>query len=248
MSFSSPLPFVVRAEWERGCPKGRGEGPERRLVDSLLYIMVKYYKIMGLYKVEAVNIKSSRFGEADKIMVLFTRSHGKVHAIAKSAYKTSSKFGGRLELFAHNNFLLAKGKSLDIVSQIETIKTYHRIRENESKLKAALYMMKVLYYFLEDNAKNEPLFDMLVESLSMLDNEVPPNIVSRMFDVKFLDIEGLLPFCNFQKEVQPCIRYLKEGSFNSNIFSNDDLQCVDLAVLPIISEHVGKDVSFWKSL
>ena len=61
-----------------------------------------------------------RLGEADKLMTFFTRSHGKVGAVAKSALKAGSRFGGRLELFAYNAILLAKGKNLDLVSKLET--------------------------------------------------------------------------------------------------------------------------------
>ena len=72
---------------------------------------------MPTYRDEAIVLRTHKLGEADRIITLFTRVHGKVRAVARGVRRTSSKFGGRLEPFSHVDLQLAVGRSLDIVTQ-----------------------------------------------------------------------------------------------------------------------------------
>ncbi len=203
---------------------------------------------MAFFKTEAVNLKVSRIGEADKLVVLFTRQYGRLSAVAKSAYKAKSKFGGRMEVLAYNSLLLAKGKSLNIISQAETLENFQKLRESEDALKASLYMSKVLYHFLEDHGRNEELFELMLDSLRMLKFGVAPSLVSRMFDVRFADTEGFLPMKDFSVKSRDCVAYLKNGAFDFRRFTGDDLTEVDAVLSYCISDHIGKDIRNWKSL
>ncbi len=79
---------------------------------------------MGLYRDDAVVLRVQKLGEADRIVSLLTRRFGRVRAVAKGVRKTTSRFGGRLEPFSHVDLQLYEGRSLDIVSQAETITPY----------------------------------------------------------------------------------------------------------------------------
>lgn len=74
-----------------------------------------------LYRDEAVVIRTHKLGEADRIITLLTRQHGRVRAVAKGVRKTSSRWGSRLEPFTHVDLQLAEGRSLDVVTQAETL-------------------------------------------------------------------------------------------------------------------------------
>lgn len=77
---------------------------------------------MATFRDEAVVLRTYQLGEADRIISLFTRTHGKVRAVAKGVRRTSSKFGARLEPFSHIDVQLAEGRgSLDVVTQVETL-------------------------------------------------------------------------------------------------------------------------------
>lgn len=77
---------------------------------------------MATYRDDAVVLRTYQLGEADRIISLFTRTHGKVRAVAKGVRRTSSKFGARLEPFSHIDVQLAEGRgSLDVVTQVETL-------------------------------------------------------------------------------------------------------------------------------
>lgn len=200
-----------------------------------------------LYSTEAINLKTSRFGEADKIVVLFTKAKGKVSAIAKSALKPGSKFGGRLEVFAYNEVLLAEGKNLDIVSQIETKEAFYFLSQDESALNAGLYMVKILYSFLEPKIKNDSLFELLKESLYMLKEGQSPENTIRIFDIRLADIEGFLPLYNFSKNMQLLISNIKKGDVSLPISSSQRCE-IDSVLVSSLCEHVGKDIRSWKNL
>ena len=73
-----------------------------------------------LYRDEAIVLRTHKLGEADRIITLLTRQHGRVRAVAKGVRRTSSKFGSRLEPFTHVDLQLAEGRTFDIVTQAET--------------------------------------------------------------------------------------------------------------------------------
>jgi DNA repair protein RecO (recombination protein O) len=74
-----------------------------------------------LYRDEAVVLRTHKLGEADRIITLLTRQHGRVRAVAKGVRRTSSRWGSRLEPFTHVDLQLAEGRSLDVITQAETL-------------------------------------------------------------------------------------------------------------------------------
>lgn len=79
---------------------------------------------MSLYRDEGIVLRTQKLGEADRIVTLLTRGNGRIRAVAKGVRRTTSRFGARLEPFMHADLQLATGRSLDIVTQAETIAPY----------------------------------------------------------------------------------------------------------------------------
>jgi len=79
-----------------------------------------------LYRDEAVVLRTHKLGEADRIVTLLSREHGRVRAVAKGVRRTSSRIGARLEPFSLVEVQLHRGRSLDTVTQVETIASYGR--------------------------------------------------------------------------------------------------------------------------
>ncbi|HFQ94137.1 MAG TPA: DNA repair protein RecO, partial [Anaerolineae bacterium] len=73
------------------------------------------------FRTEAIVIKRRNFGEADRLLTLFSREQGKIRAIAKGARKPQSRKTGHVELFMRSKFLMAKGKDLNIITQAEMV-------------------------------------------------------------------------------------------------------------------------------
>ena len=80
--------------------------------------------VMRLYRDRAVVLRQHKLGEADRIVTLLTRDHGLVRAVAKGVRRTRSKFGSRLEPFAHIDVQLHPGRNLDIVTQVVSIDAF----------------------------------------------------------------------------------------------------------------------------
>ena len=79
---------------------------------------------MPVYRDEAVVLRTHKLGEADRIVTMLTKQHGKVRAVAKGVRRTTSKFGARLEPFMVADVQLYEGRSLDIVTQAESLGSY----------------------------------------------------------------------------------------------------------------------------
>ena len=79
---------------------------------------------MSLYRDEGVVLRVQKLGEADRIITVLTRRHGRVRAVAKGVRRTRSKFGATVEPFSHVDLQLFAGRNLDIVVQAESLTSY----------------------------------------------------------------------------------------------------------------------------
>ena len=79
---------------------------------------------MPVFRDEAVVLRTQRLGEADRIVTMLTRTHGRIRAVAKGVRRPSSRFGARLEPFTLIDVQVHIGRSLDVVNQVETIAAY----------------------------------------------------------------------------------------------------------------------------
>ncbi|MER7115559.1 DNA repair protein RecO [Saccharomonospora azurea] len=79
---------------------------------------------MSLYRDTGVVLRVHKLGEADRIITLLTRRHGKVRAVAKGVRRTTSRFGARLEPFGHVDVQLYTGRTLDVITQVETVDAF----------------------------------------------------------------------------------------------------------------------------
>ncbi|MCB0908399.1 MAG: DNA repair protein RecO [Nocardioidaceae bacterium] len=80
---------------------------------------------MPLYRDEAIVLRTHKLGEADRIITLLTRHHGRVRAVARGVRRTSSRWGSRLEPFTHVDLMIAEGRTLDVITQADTLTPFH---------------------------------------------------------------------------------------------------------------------------
>jgi DNA repair protein RecO (recombination protein O) len=76
------------------------------------------------YRDEGIVLRTHKLGEADRIITLLTRRNGRVRAVAKGVRRTTSRFGARLEPFTHVDLQIYEGRSLDVITQAETVRPY----------------------------------------------------------------------------------------------------------------------------
>jgi len=96
-----------------------------------------------LYRDEAIVLRTQRLGEADRIVTFLTRSTGRVRAVGKGVRRTKSKFGSRLEPFMHVDVQFARGRSLDVVTQVETLSPFaHTVSRDYARYTAGTAMLE----------------------------------------------------------------------------------------------------------
>ena len=103
-------------------------------------------------KVEALVLRHSDWGEADRMLVIFSPFQGKTRVVAKGARRLRSRKAGHLEPFTRVSLLLARGRDLWIVTQAETIEAYLPLRENLVLTSQAAYVIELLDRFTYDEA------------------------------------------------------------------------------------------------
>jgi len=137
-------------------------------------------------------LRTVKLGEADKIVTILTLHRGKVRAVAKGLRKTGSRFGGRLEPTSHVSLQCYEGRELDVVTQVETVDAFRRLREDYASLTTALAMVEATDQVAQEHERNPLLYQMLVRALLTLDDDPSP-VLAAAFLWKLLSLEGFHP-------------------------------------------------------
>ncbi len=153
------------------------------------------------FKSEAVVLRSIRFGEADRVLHLYTLDRGRVGAIAKGIRRTKSRFGGRLEPLSHVELLLHQGSGeLGTVTGVDLIHAHDATRADQYRLNAGLVGAEAMLRLFSEQEGNPRAFEALTKFLDLLD-ELPSRAPKRpaldplvlSFQLKLLWVAGYLP-------------------------------------------------------
>jgi DNA repair protein RecO (recombination protein O) len=184
---------------------------------------------MALYHDRGVVLRTYKLGEADRIVSILTRGHGKVRAVAKGVRKTKSRFGGRLEPVSHVDLLMYEGRGeLDIVSQAETVDAFRPLRDDLDRLGRAVAMLEAADQLALEREVNARLYDMLVGALRTLASRDAPLVVPG-FLLKALALEGYRP------QVETCVACGSDGPLVSWALEEGGLRCTAHRQGPAIS-------------
>ena len=150
-------------------------------------------RIDRLYRVEAIVIRRRDWGEADRLLTLYTRERGKIQAVAKGARKPTSRKAGHVELFARTRLLVAHSRSIDIVTQAETIESHRLFRENLEAATLAHYFAELLDLFTGETQSDEALFDLIRSAFTWLCEAGDLRLVPRYYELHLLELAGFRP-------------------------------------------------------
>jgi DNA repair protein RecO (recombination protein O) len=146
------------------------------------------------FRAASVVLRHSDWGEADRLLILYTRELGKVRALAKGARKLASRKAGHLEPFTHVALQLAKGRDLLLVTQAETVNGFLTLHEDLVKTGYAAYIVELLDRFThEEEGGNPTLFKLLVETLDRIEKDADPWLSVRYYEMRLLDFVGFRP-------------------------------------------------------
>jgi DNA repair protein RecO (recombination protein O) len=152
------------------------------------------------YTTEAVVLRSIRFGEADRVLHLYTADRGRVGAVAKGVRKTKSRFGGRLEPLSHVELQLHQGGGeLQTITGVELRRPHQSVRDDYYRLSVGLIGAEAMLRLFTEQEQNERAFTALTRFLDVLD--ATPHAADRpaldplalAFQLKLLWVSGYLP-------------------------------------------------------
>jgi DNA repair protein RecO (recombination protein O) len=122
------------------------------------------------YKTEAVVLRSFRFGEADRVLHLYTLDRGRIGAVAKGVRKTKSRFGARLEPFSHVELVLHQGSGeLHTITGVSLVDAHRSAREDSYRLSVGLVGVEAMLRLFVEEERNERAFEALTRFLSAVD-------------------------------------------------------------------------------
>jgi DNA repair protein RecO (recombination protein O) len=152
--------------------------------------------VPGSLKTEGIVIRSLRYGEADRILHLYTPDRGRIGAIAKGVRRARSRFGGRLEPYFRVNLVLYEGRSdLLTVTAAETVAAHPRLREDAGALDGAARACEAVARVFDDGDPHAGVYHLLANQLALLDRQ--PGTAGRAnalaFRAKLLLAAGFAP-------------------------------------------------------
>lgn len=155
------------------------------------------------YKATGINLKSMALGESDRLLTILTREFGLIRAVAPGSRKHNSSLSGRSGLFVVNELLIAKGRSLDKITQAQTQESYPGLNQDLGKLAASQYLAEMALYQALSEQPQEELFCLLSEHLSRLE-KLPKNQPSLAIAHLTHAVFHLLALAGIAPQVQSC--------------------------------------------
>jgi DNA repair protein RecO (recombination protein O) len=152
--------------------------------------------VAGPFKTEAVVLRSIRYGEADRVLHLYTPDRGRVGAVAKGVRRVRSRLGGRLEPLMRSRLVLHEGRGeLCTISQADTVHAHPSLRERRGALERAVQACDAVLRLLDSGEANPPAYNLLCHELALLDAD--PEAATRAqalaFRAKLLLAAGFAP-------------------------------------------------------
>ncbi len=145
------------------------------------------------YKSEGIVLGRRIYGEADRILILYTRDFGKLSLLAKGVRKPKSRKRGHIEVFSYIRFSASRGKGLDIITEVEKKSNFSPIRKSLKKVAVAYYFMEVTGKITGGEEKNEELFDLILDYLRRLEREDRLSPLRKKFVTDVLVLLGFWP-------------------------------------------------------
>jgi DNA repair protein RecO (recombination protein O) len=152
--------------------------------------------IVSIYRDDGIVLRTQKLGEADHIVTVLARKSGRIRAVAKGVRRTKSRFGARLEPFTHVDLLLYTGRSLDVITQAETVRSYgDMLTEDYPRYTTGIAMLETAERFTA--IEKEPAlrqFLLLVGGLrTLVDGGHDPRLVLDAYLLRSLAVAGYAP-------------------------------------------------------
>src|SRR3989338_2867837 len=162
------------------------------------------------FKTEGIILKRRDFGEADRILTVFSLHRGKITVLAKGVRRITSRRGGNVELLNRVQMFLYPGKNFLILTEAISLDTFQKLKEDLILSTYAFHILELVNKLTAENQENRDLYSHLVEVLKRLSRK-PRQILIRAFEVKILSNLG---FAAFRSSTSKVSAQLETGSWD----------------------------------
>lgn len=149
-----------------------------------------------LQKCEGIVLRTTDYGETNKVVTLFTREWGKIGVMARGAKKTNSRLSAVTQIFTYGYFLIQKGSGLGSLQQGEIIYSMRSIREDIFLTAYASYIVELTDKSIEEKKPNPYHFELLLQTLQFMNEGYDLDILTNIYEMKMLNSLGLYPELN----------------------------------------------------
>src|SRR3990167_384957 len=144
------------------------------------------------FKTEGIILLQKNLGEADKLLTIYTKDRGKLTCIAKGVRRPTSKKSGHIELGNWCKIFVAKGKNIDLLTEVELIKAFGAENFTSDKANKIYHLLEIINLLTATNQKNPQVFYLLVSFLNSISCGYNFNLVSSLFKIHLLKSLGFL--------------------------------------------------------
>jgi DNA repair protein RecO (recombination protein O) len=142
-----------------------------------------------VYKTEGIILRRRNIGEADSIFTVYSNELGKFDAVARGVRKARSHMRGHLEPLTRSRLMVARGRTLDVFTQAETVAPYRAIRDDLERGAEAMYCAELVDRFTGEHIEQPGLYELILEVLDALEAGSPVQVV-RFFELQILSLMG----------------------------------------------------------
>ncbi len=146
-----------------------------------------------IYNTEAIVLRTSPLGEADRLFTLLTPQLGKLRATARGVRKLTSKLGGHLDPLTRSSLTINRGRNLDTIASADTLETFPLVKEDLERLSFAIYAVELVDAFSPEEASNPQVYALFLETLRTLGTVSSPDLALRYFELHLLGVTGFSP-------------------------------------------------------
>ena len=179
------------------------------------------------YTTDAVVVRISNLGEADRIITLVTPVHGLVRGVGKAARKPGSKIGGHLDLLKYVSVSVRETLTLHGFSQASTLDGFRGLRNDLDRFSRASYVAEMAERFSVENGANQPLFRLLTDALKKLEITENLEMIIHFFEMRLLQLSGFAP------ELSRCVETDVELEPAGHLYSADRGGLVSSSARPV---------------
>jgi DNA repair protein RecO (recombination protein O) len=160
---------------------------------------------MGYIKTKGIILREVNTGEADKIVTVFSRNQGKLTGSAKGARRPKNKLAAGTQFLCYSDFVLFKGKDMYSISSCDIIEPFYEIRNDIFKLTYTAHMVDLISDVIQENQPSSRVLQLFLNTLHLLSKtDKQPELLIRIFEIRFLTILGYAPYVKDCAECGSC--------------------------------------------